>query len=177
MLHTRIVFMCMMAMFITGYIHAQETQTKLPELYTLTGSWKVTTETRLSANGPWETTIGTAVIKKSTGDALIEEEYTGKLRNKSFLTKSLITYNHFSNVFQRAFVDSEHGVIVDYEGQKKSGSVFFDKLWTYANGTTVKLRVVYIIISSNEFKIENMRMPENSTEWDITGRMHYIRSK
>jgi hypothetical protein len=141
------------------------------------GSWNVTAENRLGAAGPWDTSKGTAVIRKSTGGSLIEEEYTGTLNNKSFFTKSIIAYNHFSNAFQRTFLDSEHGVLIDYEGTKKADSVLFDKRWTYPNGASVKLRVVYTIISPDEFMIENMRMPDSSSEWDITGKMRYTRQK
>src|ERR1700750_318891 len=84
------------------YLHSQET-TRLAELDALTGAWNVTAENRMSTNGPWETTKGTSLIKKTTGDALIEEEYSGTLNNKSFFTKSIIAYDHFNNVFQRVF--------------------------------------------------------------------------
>ena len=175
LLTKRIVFMYMLSISATQYIYAQETHTRLPELDPIVGSWKVTAETRLSANGPWEINKGTAMIKKTTGSTLIEEEYTGMLNSKSFFTESVIAYNHFTNVFQRIFIDSEHGVLVDYEGEKKADTIFFNKTWTYPNGATVKLRVVYTIISADEFKIENMRMPEDSSKWDLTNRMHYVR--
>jgi hypothetical protein len=156
---------------------AQEAISKLPELDIMTGNWTVTTETRLSANGPWETNKGESVITKATGATLIEENYTGTLRNKSFFTKSLIAYDHFKNSFQRIFIDSEHGVLVDYTGEKRSDSLFFDKTWTYPDQSTVKLRVLYILVSANEFVVENMRMPGNMSTWDVTGRMKYMRKK
>ena len=158
-------------------IYAQETQTRLPELHSLIGKWNVTSENRLSATGPWETNKAIAVIKISTGNAVVEEEYTGTLNRKSFFTKTLLSFNHFSSMFQRCFVDSEHGVLIDYQGEKKGDTILFDKLWTYPNGSTVKLRVVYAIISSDEFTILNMRMPDNNSAWDTTGRMHYVRIK
>ena len=173
----RIMCMSMLFIFTTQHLHAQETKTRLPELDVLLGSWNIKAENRLSANGPWETNKGTAVIKRSTGEACIEEKYTGTLNNKSFFDKSIIAYDHFSNVFQRVFIDSEHGVLIDYEGIKNADTIFFDKTWTYPNKSTVKLRVVYTILSPNEFTIENMRMPENTFEWDVTGKMHFTRIK
>jgi hypothetical protein len=71
----------------------------------------------------------------------------------------------------------KNGVLVDYQGEKKSDTLVFDKLWHYPNGSTVKLRVSYTIISPDKFKIVNMRMPDNKSGWDTTGKMHYIRAK
>ena len=107
----------------------------------------------------------------------MEEDYSGRLQNKSFSTKSIIAYNHFTNTFQQVFADSEHGVLIDYEGEKKGDTIYFDKTWVYPNKSTVKLRVVYIIISPDVFVVENMRMPESTNTWDLTGRKKYYRSK
>ena len=80
-------------MFTTQCLYALETTTRLPELDVLTGSQDVTAEARLGANGPWETNKGTDVTKKSTGETLIEEQYSGTMNNKPFFTKSIIAYN------------------------------------------------------------------------------------
>jgi hypothetical protein len=172
----KIFFICVL-IALTYKCYSQETETRLPELNTLVGNWNVRSENRLSSSGPWDLNTGKAVITKSTGDAIIEEDYTGILNNKTFYTKSLIAYNHFDNVFQRTFVDSEHGVLVDYQGEKKGDTLIFNKLWHYPNGSTVKLRVSYTLISPDEFKIVNMRMPDNNSGWDTTGKMDYIRAK
>ncbi len=47
----------------------------------------------------------------------------------------------------------------------------------YPDKSTVQLRVVYKIISPDEFIVENMRMPQNTSSWDVTGRMRYVRKK
>lgn len=166
-----------MCISVFQFMYAQNSDTQLPELDMLIGSWKVKAEMRLSANGPWDTSVANAVITKTTGDKMIVEDYAGTLNKDSFFAKSMIAFNHFKNVFQREFIDSEHGVLVDYEGQKNNDTIFFDKTWTYPNGSTVKLRVVYKLISNNEFTIENMRMPSDSVEWDTTGRWSYTRSR
>jgi hypothetical protein len=61
--------------------------------------------------------------------------------------------------------------------ETKYDSLYFDKTWIHTNGSSVKLRVVYRIISKDEFVLESMRMPQQATEWDITGRMQYTRVK
>jgi hypothetical protein len=93
------------------------------------------------------------------------------------LCKTIFAVNNRSGSYQRMFVDSEHGALIDFEGTKNGESFMFDKLWTYPNGNTVKLRVVYKIISNDEFKVESMRMPQGTSEWDVTGRMKYKRVK
>ena len=167
-------FLCL----LTIQVSSQETEhkIKLDALDFLVGKWKVDTDSRLSAQGPWEISGGTATIHKTLNSTLIEEEFTGTRTGKPFLIKTIFGINNANNKFQRVFADSEHGVLVDFEGIKNEQSFVFDKLWTYSNGSTVKLRVVYTIISNDEFLVENMRMPQGTTVWDITGRMKYTRT-
>ena len=159
--------------------HAQQTDTKskLNQLNFLLGSWEVEVNTRLSANGPWENSHATSSIAKTLKASIIEENFSGKREGKEFLIKTLFAINNSNNKFQRVFADSEHSVLIEFEGDKNSDTIFFDKTWVYATGSTVKLRVAYHPISNDEFDLINMRMPQNSFEWDITGRMKYKRIK
>jgi hypothetical protein len=150
---------------------------KLTDLDFMIGTWSVTASHRLSAGGPWDTSAAYATIIKSVGSTVIEEDYKGSLETRPFFTKTLIVFNKFTNLFQRAFIDSEHGVLTDYDGQKSDDSVIFDKDFIYPSGTTVKLRVVYKIISQDEFTLVNMRMPQDAHTWDITNTAIYIRKK
>jgi len=161
----------------TIFLFAQNSDNRFHKIDGLLGSWDVFAERRLSAAGQWDTSKATSILKKTTGDAVIEEDFVGTLQNKPFSSKTIVVFNHFTNKFQRAFIDSEHGVLVDYEGEKKADTIFFDKNWIYPNNTTVKLRVVYSIISDTEFLVENMRMPENTLKWNVTDRMRYIKHK
>jgi len=160
-------------------VFSQETEhkIKLDALDFLVGKWKVETDFRLSAQGPWEKSEGTASIHKTLNATLIEEEFTGTRTGKPFLIKTIFGINNANNKFQRVFADSEHGVLIEFEGEKNNDSLYFDKTWIYTNGSSVKLRVVYHIISKDEFVLESMRMPQQATEWDITGRMKYTRVK
>ena len=161
----------------TIFLFAQDSGNGLLKLNGLLGTWDVLVERKLSATGPWDTSKATSILKKTTGDAVIEEDFVGTLQNKPFSTKTIIAFNHFTDKFQRAFIDSEHGVLVDYEGEKKADTIFFDKSWIYPNNTTVKLRVIYTIISTTEFLVENMRMPESTLKWDVTDKLRYVKSK
>ena len=164
------------ALFVVSSLAAQETKLSINQLDFLPGRWNVDVDSRLSAQGPWEKTKAVSVIRKSLKETLIEEEFTGTRQGKPFLAKSLFGINNGTNQFQRLFADSEHGVLVLYEGEKKGDTLHLDKTWTYANGNAVKLRVAYYTVSPTEFKVETMRMPQGANAWDVTGRMHYKRA-
>ena len=154
-----------------------EAKKKLQDIDFLAGEWKVNVEARLSAKGAWDTSQGRSVIIKTVRSTVLEEDFTGTRQNKSFVTKSLLAVNNLTLKYQRIFVDSEHGSLIDFEGEKNSNKLIFDKEWVYPDKSKVKLRVVYNIISPDQFIVESMRMPANDTSWDITGRMKYTRGK
>lgn len=158
-------------------LHSQldEQKNKLAELNFLIGNWNVNVDTRLSAQGPWEKTRATSTIRKTLKSSLLEEDFAGKREGKDFLIKTLFGINNSNSNYQRVFADSEHGVLIEFEGVKNRDTIFFDKTWTYANGNTVKLRVAYYIKSIDEFSVVSMRMPQQAAEWDVTGRMVYKR--
>ena len=172
----RVLALILCCLFIYTTATGQETRSRLPELDRLVGTWDVTAESRLSAAGPWETNKGRSTIVKTNGGTVIEEDYLGRLQKKPFSTKTLIAFDRLTNRFERTFIDSEHGALVSYDGDLLDGTLTFDKDFTYPNGSKVSLRVVYTFVSPDEFKVENMRMPEDATSWDVTGRSRYVRA-
>lgn len=150
---------------------------KIKELCFLTGEWDIQVESRLSMQGEWESSTAKSVTRYTLDSSLIEEEYTGSRQGKPFLSKTFFAVNNMTNKFQRIFVDAPHGVLVDFEGIQSGDSLVFDKDWKYANGTTVKLRVVYKVLSHDDIIVESMRMPPNSNTWDVNGRMRYRRKR
>jgi len=164
-------------LFVVIKSHGQERgqEHMLEDLSSLVGNWDVQVEVRLSAQGPWDTSVAKSTIRKTVGAKIVEEDLTGSRVNRPFTIKCLLATNNQTLKYQRIFVDSEHGTLIDFDGNKSGNDFIFDKEWTYANQSKVKLRVVYKLISANEFIVENMRMPEGSSSWDVTGRMRYIR--
>ena len=166
-------------LFTTFSVNTKSQETnplqKLKRLDFLTGDWAVTTDLRLSAQGPWEKSSGTSIIKKVVGETIIEENYSGTHQGKAYYTRSMFAVNNMTMKYQLIFADSDHGVMIDYEGEGTDSIFTFDKTWTYANQSTVKLRTIYTIISNKEFQIESMRMPQGAASWDITGRKKYTR--
>ena len=175
----RISFIFVFKLIAASYCFCQqdEIRKKLESFNYFAGTWTINIEARLSAQGPWDTSVAISVFKLTTGSKILEEDLTGTRERKPFLIKMLLAVNNLTGSYQRIFADSEHGALVDYEGIKNERGFLFDKLWIYPGGSTVKLRVVYTIISNDEFTVENMRMPQGTTEWDVTGRMKYKRMK
>jgi hypothetical protein len=145
---------------IESFAQSKEKKDKFDGLETVVGNWTVKVEARLSVNGPWETSMGSSVISRVVDGNIIDENFTGTRMEKSFIAKSLLAVNNLNGKLQRVFMDSGHGGMVDFEGQKEDEHNFvFDKTLTYPNGNSVKLRIVYTILSENKFSVESMRMP------------------
>lgn len=159
--------------------HGQEPvlKSKIADLAVFEGRWKVEVDSRLGPQGPWEKSTASAMIKKTLRATLIEEDFTGSRQGKPFEIKTVFGINNMTDRYQCTSADSEHGVLVDFEGVKNNDSIIFDRTWSYANGSSVKLRVIYRVISPDEFIVERMRMPQQANEWDVTGRMRYRRLK
>jgi len=152
-------------------------RTQLAEIDFLVGHWDVSVETRLSSGGLWESSTGSSQITRTVDSAVLEEDFTGTREGRPFLTKSLLAVNNLTLRYQRVFVDSEHGALVDYDGRRQADSLIFDKTWFYPSGASVQLRVVYRFVSRDEFLVESMRRPEKESSWDVTGRMRYTRAR
>lgn len=157
--------------------HNETHREKLSKIDFLIGEWNVEVDARLAAQGPWEKSRGISIIRKTLDSALLEEDFTGTREGKPFLTKSLIAVNNQTNHFQRSFIDSPHGTLIDYEGSLTGNELVFDKTWTYANGSNVLLRTVYRKIAEDRFLLESMRMPQGESVWDTTTKMIYTRKK
>ena len=165
----------LLACVISNHLLVAQESVKVKELYFLAGDWNIDVEARLSMQGPWESSKAKSTIRFTLDSSLIEEEFVGTRQEKPFLAKTFFAVNNMTHKFQRVFIDAPHAVLVDFEGIKSGDSLVFDKNFQYANGSVVKLRVVYKILSDDEMVVESMRMPQNSTAWDVNGRMKYNR--
>lgn len=168
------LFFLLLACIASGYAGAQH-ESRIHEFDFLAGKWKVETHLRLSAQGPWDTSVARSVITWSLKSTILVEEYTGTKQGKPFLIKSIFGYNNANGLLQKTFADSEHGVLVLFEGSRHKDTVYLDKSITFSNGNTVRLRTAYYLISEREFLVVGMRMPGGANEWDVTSRMRYKR--
>lgn len=150
---------------------------KLRALDFLAGSWSVESNSRLSLNGEWDKSAGKSTIKVTLDSNFFEEEYSGYHQGKEFRSKTFFAVNNTDYKYQRVFIDAPHGVLLEFEGQQNGDSLIFDRVHTYANGKKVKLRAIYLKVAEDHFTVETMRMPEESSTWDVNSRMTYTRIK
>ena len=157
--------------------HSQDSANEIKVLDFLVGNWEVQADARLSRNGPWKSFIGNSEITQVLDSTMLEENFRSMNDDKPFYSKTLFAVNHTRHQLQRVFADSDHGPLVEFEGNKNNDAIIFDRTWQYENGTTVKLRTIYHNISKDDFNIESMRMPRDKMTWDTTGKMKYIRKQ
>lgn len=161
------------SLFISAQYISQE---ELKALHFLTGNWSVAADVRLSKNGPWEKSQAKSVIKKSIGETIFEEEFTGTKQGRVLIAKSWLGNDNRTKLYQRIWVDSDHGVLMIQEGKLE------DKLLNLLstldlNETKLTLRVQYKLVSDDLFMVESSRSTDGGKTWDRTGTLTYSRAK
>lgn len=162
--------------------HAQEAafvpcrQPELEALSFLVGAWDVDAEVRLSREGPWETSTGTAEISRDVGGCVFVENFTGTRQGRALEARAILAWHPDRAVVQRLFVDSDHGLLLITEGEGVSGG---KDLEVFADVETrmgpVRLRTAYREISANGFVVESARSIDGGATWDVTSRLRYTR--
>lgn len=142
----------------------------------LEGDWTVRTNTRLSANGPWEQATASAQIKRDLQGCLLTERFNGTRQGRPFQALSLFAWNSNSQRLQQVFSDSEHGPLVFYEGAKNHAEILVDLDWKLPDGRSVKLRRAYFNFTKDSFTLESRRSTDCGKTWDTTGRAEYQRN-
>ena len=95
----------------------------LKPLEPLVGSWDVEANMRLSKSGPWEETNATSNFKKSVGESIFEEEYIGTKEGRVFTFRTWLANDNRTKLYQKVSVDSDHGVLVLYEGMLQNDTL------------------------------------------------------
>ena len=164
-------------LFLSTPAFAQQTaEHPIHSLGFLAGEWNVVAEIRLSRDGPWETSEAQSLIHRAVGATILEEEYTGKKQGRVFSAKAWFANDNRTKKYQKVFVDSDHGVLVHYEGE-----LLEDLLTLYTefdlNGIRLKLRSQYKFVSEDEFTAESARSTDGGGSWDRTGTLTYKRKR
>lgn len=148
----------------------------LKPLEVLVGNWKVEAKMRLSKTGPWEKTNATSNFKKSGGESIFEEDYIGTKDGREFTFRTWLANDNRTKRYQKVSVDSDHGVLVLYEGLLQNDTL---TLLTQLQLTdyTLHLRVQYILESKDKFLVENARSTDGGKTWDMTSQLLYNRIK
>jgi hypothetical protein len=147
---------------------------ELKPLNFLTGEWRVEVDARLSKQGPWEKSEARSVIKRIIGETIFEEEFSGTRQGKAFTAKSWLGNDNRTKLYQRVFVDSEHGVLVLYEGRLEDKSLTLQTEFNLLQAHLL-LRIQYTLVTEDLFTIESARSADEGKTWDHTGRSIYNR--
>lgn len=169
----RILILLVICLDVYGqHISAEE----LKPLEFMVGTWRVESDVRLSKNGPWEQSVGQALITRTVGETILEESYTGTRQGSVFTSKTWLGNDNRTKLYQKVFVDSGHGVLVLYEGTLEEKILnLYHKL--HLNDVTITLRSKYDLISDDSYTVESARSLNDGKTWDMTGRLKYERIK
>jgi hypothetical protein len=85
-----------------------------------------------------------------------------------------MAFNNTSKKLQRSWSDSEHGLLVLYEGYR-SGNEIILETEILLEGKSVKLRNAFLEISENSFNLESGRSTDGGKTWITVTRLKYIR--
>ena len=139
----------------------------------LLGDWNVDANVRL-ADGTWEHSSATSQIKADLSGCLLSERFTGTRAGHAFTALSLMAFNNASKKLQRVWSDSEHGLLITYEGNR-SGNRIILETEILLDGKRVKLRNAYLEISETSFSLESGRSTDDGKTWITVTRLQYKR--
>src|SRR5262249_40821397 len=137
------------------------------------GDWNVDANVRLE-DGTWEHTSATSQIKPDLSGCLLSERFAGTRAGHMFTALALMAFNNTSKKLQRLWSDSEHGLLVTYEGNR-TGNELIMETEILIEGKSVKLRNAYLQISETSFSIESGRSTDGGKTWITVTRLRYTR--
>lgn len=149
--------------------------TELDDWAFLEGEWQVRASTRLSAQGPWENTEARAEIKRELRGCLLVERYSGTRQGHPFQAHSLFAWNGNSKKLQQVFGDSEHGMLITYEGVRDGAEIRLETEVQLPDGRRLRLRRVYSKLTKDSFTWESQRSADDGKTWDTSERAAYRR--
>lgn len=171
-----IVVLCL-CMVGTAYTQpSPKDSEKLKALELLVGDWTIYVDSRLSKDGPWETSKAQSSIKKAVGDTILEEEVIGTRQGRQWIAHCWIAVDNRTSLYQWAFVDSDHGVVELYEGDMSSDGLILEKQIILPQSKVLR-RIKYAELSPDSFTVHSLRSADNGNTWDLTGRSRYERVK
>ena len=139
----------------------------------LLGDWNVDANVRL-ADGTWDHSSATSQIKADLSGCLLSERFTGTRAGHAFTALSLMAFNNASKKLQRVWSDSEHGLLITYEGNRSGNRIILETEISL-DGKRVKLRNAYLEISETSFSLESGRSTDDGKTWITVTRLQYKR--
>lgn len=145
------------------------------ELNFLEGAWEVRSTARL-AGGEWDTTVARSQIEVDLEGCLLVERFQGTRAGHEYEAVGLLGFNSIEHRLQRVWVDSEHGMLVTYEGESQAGEILLEYSMVL-RGQSILLRHVYLNIGEATFTLESRRSTDQGQSWEVTWRAQYTRSR
>ncbi len=105
---------------------------------------------------------------------MFSEVIIGKREDHVFEARSHFTYNAITKKFQKLWIDSEHGWMVLYEGNKEEGLVIFMTEITVRD-QVVKFRHRYSLEDPDSFSMFSERSRDGGENWITTWEIQYKR--
>jgi hypothetical protein len=141
----------------------------------LEGNWDVESNTR-SGDGKWEKTRAASQIASELSGCLLKEQFSGSRSGRPFNVLALTAYNGTSKKMQRAWADSDHGLLILYDGNRTGDQMTLTTAIDL-DGKKVLLRIAYTEIKNDSFKIESGRSHDEGKTWITTSTLLYKRKK
>jgi hypothetical protein len=176
------IFANLFLIIITGVIlsaNAQQQNTspcyhkELDGLDFLVGDWVIDANARL-ADGRWEQGPASSQIKRELSQCLLDERFNGSRTGRPFSALGIMGFNSVSGKLQKVWSDSEHGVLILYEGVRNGKEIILDTE-ILLNGNKVKLRNSYLEIANDSFRLESSRSHDDGKTWITVSKLAYKR--
>ena len=146
---------------------------ELENLDFLMGDWIVEANVR-SGEGKWEQSPATSQIKPDLSGCLLNERFNGSRGGHSFSALGIMGFNSVSGKLQRVWSDSEHGILILYEGNR-NGKEMILETEVLLDGKRVRLRNAYLEITRDSFRLESGRSHDDGKTWITVSKLQYKR--
>jgi hypothetical protein len=137
----------------------------------LVGDWVVESDMR-SGDGSWEKSSATSQIKRDLSGCWLSERFSGSRGGHAFSALGIMGFNSVSGKLQRVWSDSEHGILILYEGNRSANDLILETE-ILLNGKRVKLRNVYLEITRDSFRLESGRSHDDGKSWITVSKLQY----
>ena len=115
-----------------------------------------------------------SIIQPDLYNCMFSEVMIGKRGDHVFEARSHFTYNANTKKFQKLWIDSEHGWMVLYEGNKEEGLVVF-MTEIMIRDQIIKFRHRYYLEGQDSFSMFSERSLDGGENWITTWEIHYKR--
>lgn len=146
---------------------------ELGDIDFLIGDWTIEANVRL-ADGKWEQSSAVSKISPDLSGCLLNERFTGTRADHTFSALAIMGFNSVTGKLQRMWSDSEHGLLIIYEGNRKGNEMSLDTE-VLLDGKKVKLRNSYLEIAKDSFRLESARSVDDGKTWITVMKLEYKR--